>query len=178
MLTSAIGVLRRRILSVHSDHKCIAKGTAVVSLFVFLGKGAGAFKEMAIAYRYGIGSTVDAWQLALTLVTWLPLTLIAELSILLVPLFVSMRKSKEEMSQFLNELEAMCLVLGVLLTSALLIAWPLVAYVVAAGNLSAGTREMCFHLLAGMSPVGVLSFTVCITAARLQSCDVKGMSTR
>ncbi|WP_061169644.1 hypothetical protein [Caballeronia hypogeia] len=70
----------------------------------------------------------------------------------------------------MNELEAVCLVLGVLLTSTLLIAWPLVAHV-AAGNLSAETREMWFQLIAGLAPVGILSFTVDIATARLQSCE-------
>jgi putative peptidoglycan lipid II flippase len=168
VLTSAIGVLRRRILNVHTDHKRIAKGAIVVSLFVFLGKGAGALKEMAIAYRYGVGSVVDAYQLALTLITWLPLTLTTELAILLVPLFVGMRNQKGDMSRFLRELEGLFLWVGAALTALLLLAWPLVARF-AASNLSEETRTMCLHLLMGIAPVGILSFTVCITAARLQA---------
>jgi putative peptidoglycan lipid II flippase len=168
VLTSAIGVLRRRFLNVHADHRRIARGAVIVSLFVFLGKGAGAFKEMAVAYRYGIGGAVDAYQLALTLVSWLPLTLISELSILLVPLFVGMREKKEELSQFLSELEGLCLLLGVVLTALLLLCWPVVAHFTA-GNLSEQTRAMCLSLLMGLAPLGVLSFTVCITAARLQA---------
>ncbi|WP_069915721.1 murein biosynthesis integral membrane protein MurJ [Caballeronia insecticola] len=168
MLTSAIGVLRRRILSVHADHRRIAKGALIVSLFVFLGKGTGAFKEMAIAHQYGIGPTVDAYQLALTLVTLLPYTLTNELCILLVPLFVRMRDKKDELADFVSELETACLLLGVVLTGVLLLVWPGVARIVA-GNLSEQTREMCLHLLAGLTVVGVLSFTNCISAARLQA---------
>ncbi|VXA95081.1 Virulence factor MVIN family protein [Burkholderia sp. 8Y] len=168
MLTFALGVLKRRIRSVHTDHRRIAKGAVIVSVFVFLGKGAGAFKEMAVAYRYGIGGTVDAYQLALTLVSWLPLTVIGELSILLVPLFVAMRDKKEEMAQFLAEIEGVCMLLGVVLTSLLLLSWPLLAHFTAS-NLSESTRTMCLYLLMGLAPVGVLSFTVCITAARLQA---------
>ncbi|SAL82397.1 virulence factor MVIN family protein [Caballeronia terrestris] len=168
MLTHTIGVLKKRILNVHVDHWRIAKGAVIVSTFVFLGKSAGAFKEMAIAYRYGIGSTADAYQLALTLVTWLPLTLTTELSILLIPLFVSMRHSEKELSEFLGELEAFGLVLGIALTSGLFLCWPLVAHI-AAANLSESTREMCLRLIGGMAPIGVLSFTVCINAARLQA---------
>lgn len=168
MLTSALGLLRRRIRSVHTDHRRIARGALVVSLFVFLGKGTGAFKEMAVAYRYGIGGTVDAYQLALTLVSWLPLTLTGELSILLVPLFVGMRDKKQELAEFLGELEGLCMLLGLVLTSLLLLSWPLVAHFTAS-NLSEQTRTMCLHLIMGLAPVGVLSFTVCITAARLQA---------
>ncbi|MFM0053593.1 murein biosynthesis integral membrane protein MurJ [Caballeronia grimmiae] len=168
MLTSALGALRRRIGNVHTDHRRIARGAVIVSLFVFLGKGTGAFKEMAVAYRYGIGETVDAYQLALTLVSWLPLTLIGELSILLVPLFVGLRDKKEELTQFLAELEGLCMLLGVGLMALLLVSWPLVAHFTAS-NLSEHTRTMCLHLLMGLAPVGILSFTVCITAARLQA---------
>ncbi|SAK80529.1 virulence factor MVIN family protein [Caballeronia hypogeia] len=168
MLTSAIGVLRRRFLNAHSDHRRIAKGAMIVSLFVFLGKGTGAFKEMAIAHQYGIGATVDAYQLALTLITFLPLVLTNELSVLLVPLFVRMRGKKEELTEFVSELETACLLLSIVLTGALLLAWPLIAHLIA-GNLSEQTRQMCFELLVGISVMGVLSLTVCISAARLQA---------
>ena len=168
MLTSAIGVLRRRFLNVHTDHRRIAKSAVIVSLFVFLCKGTAAFKEMAVAYRYGIGGTVDAYQLALTLITWLPMTLTNELSVLLVPLFVSMRGKKEELSQFLGELEGWCLVLGIVLTAILVLCGPLVVDFTA-GKLAEETRTKCLYMLAGLGPVGVLSFTVCITAARLQA---------
>ncbi|MDR5759813.1 lipid II flippase MurJ [Caballeronia sp. LZ035] len=168
MLTSAIGVLRKRLLNLHTDHRRIAKGALIVSLFVFLGKGAGAFKEMAIAQQYGVGSVVDAYQLALVLVTWLPLTLTNELSILLVPLFVRMRENKEELGEFVSEMETACLGLGIVLTGLLLLAWPFLAHVVA-GNLSEQTRQMCFQLLLGLAVVGILSLTICISSARLQA---------
>jgi peptidoglycan biosynthesis protein MviN/MurJ (putative lipid II flippase) len=168
VLTAAIGVLRRRLLNIHTDHRRIARSAVIVSLFVFLGKGTGAFKEMAIAHQYGVGSVVDAYQLALTLITWLPLTLTNELSILLVPLFVQMRQNRAELAEFVSEMETACLALGIVLTGLLVVTWPFFAHVVA-GNLSEQTRAMCAQLLLGLAVVGILSLTICISSARLQA---------
>lgn len=168
MLTSAIGVLRRRFSNVHTDHRRIAKSAVIVSMFVFFCKGTAAFKEMAVAYRYGIGGTVDAYQLALTLISWGPMTLINELGVFLVPLFVGLRDKKEELSDFLSELEGWCLAVGVVLTAILLACGPLVVHFTA-GNLAEDTRTKCLNMLVGLIPFALLSFTVCITAARLQA---------
>lgn len=52
-----------------------------MSLFVLLGKLAGAVKEMAVAYRYGVSGVVDAYQLAFTVVTWIPGTLVSVIAL-------------------------------------------------------------------------------------------------
>ena len=54
----------------HPDHHAIARGMAWVALFVLLGKLAGAAKEMAIAYRYGVSVEVDAYLFVFNLVNW------------------------------------------------------------------------------------------------------------
>src|SRR3546814_20731428 len=45
---------KQRLSNLHSDHRRIAQGALRVAFFLLLGKAAGAFKEMAVAYRYGV----------------------------------------------------------------------------------------------------------------------------
>lgn len=170
MLTATVESVRRRLLGVHQDHKRIARSALVLLVFVLAGKCIGASKEMAIAYRYGISGTVDAYQLALTLITWLPAMLTTELSVLLVPALVALRRDKAQQNQFLSELEGIGLVIGIVFSLLLYFFWP---YMVGlfTGNLAESTREMCRQMVIGMMPVGVLTFTICISAARLQASE-------
>ena len=68
--------LRAKFHTVHADHRRIFKGAVRVALFLVLGKAAGALKEMAVAYRYGISDAVDAYQFTMTMATWLPVTIV------------------------------------------------------------------------------------------------------
>ncbi|MEZ0600940.1 murein biosynthesis integral membrane protein MurJ [Paraburkholderia sp. IW21] len=170
MLTATIESLRRRLLGVHQDHKRIARSALILLGFVLAGKIVSASKEMMIAYRYGISGTVDAYQLALTLVTWIPTTLTSELGVLLVPALINLRKDKLRQNQFLGELEGLTLVFGIASALLLCLFWPHLAGLVS-GKLSASTQEMCRQMIVGMTPVGVLTFTICISAARLQACE-------
>ncbi|MDR5770014.1 murein biosynthesis integral membrane protein MurJ [Caballeronia sp. LZ028] len=168
MLAPAAKLVRRRLNGVHQDHKRIARSAVVLLAFVLAGKCIGASKEMAIAYRYGISGVVDAYQLALTLVTWLPTMITNQLSVLLVPALVALRKDKSEQDGFLGELEGMGLAIGIGSCLLLFASWPYMAELVAK-NLAESTRETVRHMILGMMPAGVLTFTICISASRLQS---------
>lgn len=140
-----------------------------VSLFVLIGKCAGAFKEMAIAYRYGINHLVDAYQLTISLIAWLPVTLVAVLAVVLVPAMVELRtRSKEEQARFLGELDVMAVLAGVSFAALLYFCWPFVLGVMAQ-HLSEDTRVMSYRMMLGMAPVGVLLLTICVHSARLQA---------
>ncbi|BBU31602.1 hypothetical protein BTHE68_53360 [Burkholderia sp. THE68] len=168
MLSAAVQSVRRRLGGVHQDHKRIARSAVVLLIFVIAGKCIGASKEMAIAYRYGISGTVDAYQFALTLVTWLPTMVTNVLSVLLVPALVSLKEDKSQRNGFLGELEGVGLVIG--LASCLLLwsVWPYLAEVIA-GSLAESTRDMCREMIISMLPVGVLTFSICISSSRLQA---------
>ncbi|SAK67487.1 virulence factor MVIN family protein [Caballeronia catudaia] len=168
MLSAAVQSVRRRLGGVHQDHKRIARSAVVLLAFVILGKCIGASKEMAIAWRYGISGTVDAYQLALTLVTWLPTMLTNVLSVLLIPALVSLKDDKSEQNGFIGELEGVGLVIGLASCLLLWLGWPYMAEAVGS-NLAESTREICRHMIIGMLPVGVLTFTICISSARLQA---------
>ena len=86
--------LRARLARFDPDHQRIFKGAVRVALFLVLGKAAGAIKEMAVAYRYGISDEVDAYQFTLTMATWLPVTIVGVLSVVLIPVLVRLRRGE------------------------------------------------------------------------------------
>ena len=55
--------IRHHITNPESYHRRIASSFLLVSAFVLIGRLAGAAKEMAIAWRYGISEIVDAYVL-------------------------------------------------------------------------------------------------------------------
>ncbi|ACD19072.1 murein biosynthesis integral membrane protein MurJ [Paraburkholderia phytofirmans] len=166
---SQIAGWRNRLAQIHPDHSRIARSAVWVSLFALIGKSAGALKEMSIAYRYGISNVVDAYQLTLTLITWLPATFVAVLSVVLVPALVELRsRPKQEQAKFLGELDVMAIVVGVAFTVLLYFSWPY-ALDLMARNLSDETRVMSRRIMLGMAPVGIVMLTICVYAARLQA---------
>jgi putative peptidoglycan lipid II flippase len=145
------------------------RGMSRVAFFVLAGRAAGAGKEMTIAFRYGISNVVDAYQITLTLVTWLPAFCSAVFAIVLVPVFVDLRKQPNaEQAQFLGELEAWAVLAGLLFTVILYLAWPF-ALNVMAGNLSPATRDMARHMMLVMGPIAILMMIISAYSWRLMS---------
>lgn len=109
----AFAVVRNRISNAHPDHRAIAQGMVWVALFVFLGKLAGAAKEMTIAYRYGVSDQVDAYLFIYNLINWPVGVWFSILTIVLVPLAARIRQTAStELPRFRAELFAFALVLG------------------------------------------------------------------
>ncbi|MGZ8941563.1 MAG: murein biosynthesis integral membrane protein MurJ [Methylobacter sp.] len=108
-----ITVIRKRISNAHPEHHAIVQGMAWVALFVFIGKLAGAAKEMVIAYRYGVSPEVDAYLFIFNLINWPVTVWFSILTIVLVPLAARIRQNAPgELSHFRSELLAFALVLG------------------------------------------------------------------
>lgn len=104
-----------RIRTADPHHSAIVKGMASVFLFVFVGKLISAAKEILVAYRYGLGAEVDAYQFIYNLIGWPVGVWSSVLTAVLVPLAVRMRQLDEgELSRFRAELLgfAMALSLG------------------------------------------------------------------
>ena len=161
--------LRRRLSALHTDHKRIAKGAAWVALFVLVGKLAGAAKEIAVAYRYGVSGPVDAYQLAMTLINWLPVTLVAVLNIVLVPMFVRLRqRDVAERQLFSRELQGSILLIGAIL-SVVSILLGLLAVPILVGKLSPTTRQMAWQFITGMAPVALMTLMIGVYSARLMA---------
>jgi len=145
------------------------QGASWVVLFVFLGKLVGAAKEMAIAYQFGVSSIVDAYQVAFVTVTWLPTTLVAALSTVLVPLFMQVRfESAESETLFVREVQGVMLVFGILLVLLTILAGGFYVNRIA-GNLPSGTKTLAIHFALGLSPVAALTLIIGVLSARLQS---------
>lgn len=161
--------LIRRIDAIHSDHQRIFKAAFRVAVFLILGKAAGAIKEMAVAYRYGVSDAVDAYQFTMTLATWLPSTIVGVLGVVLIPVLVRLnRAGGAERKQFVRELQGWVLLLGLGLAVLTVLAWPWVLRW-AGGGLSVPVSRMSTELLLAFAPVAALLLIAGISGARLRS---------
>lgn len=140
-----------------------------VATFLLLGKAFGAFKEMAVAYRYGISDVVDAYQFTLVMASWLPVTIVGALSVVLIPAFVRMHADDAAgRERFLGELQAVVMAVGVVLAIALYLAWPHIIAVAGAG-LSEPVQQMSRQLMVAFAPAALLTLITGISAARLRA---------
>jgi putative peptidoglycan lipid II flippase len=161
--------LKARLSSLHDDHRRIALGAMRVAFFLLLGKAAGAFKEMAVAYRYGVSDVVDAYQFTMVMANWLPVTIVGSMSVVLIPVLVRLhRLEPAARSRFLGELKAWCIVLGCVLGALIWISWPWVLKWTGQG-LSPAVHEMSQELLFAFAPAAVLTLMIGLSAARLRA---------
>lgn len=161
--------LRSRFSGLHSDHRRIFAGAFRVAVFLLLGKAAGALKEMAVAYRYGVSEVVDAYQFTMTMANWLPVTIVGVLSVVLIPVLVRSRDEDIDVRRrFLGELQGWVTLLGVVLAVAIYAAWPWVLEWAGAG-LDAETRRMSSQLTLAFAPAALLTLMTGISAARLRA---------
>ncbi|AUL46067.1 hypothetical protein BBB39_02850 [Bordetella trematum] len=161
--------LLRKLGSLHPDHQRIFKGAFRVAAFLLLGKAAGAIKEMAVAYRYGISDAVDAYQFTMTMANWLPVTIVGVLSVVLIPVLVRLRREGgADRDLFIRELQGWTLVAGLLLAGLTWLAWPQVLAWLGQG-LSPTVAAMSYELLWAFVPVSALVLMAGISAARLRS---------
>ena len=128
-------------------------------LFVFVGKLAGAAKEMAIAYRYGLSREVDAYLFVFNLVSWPIGVWFSVLTVVLVPLAARMRQAEPgELPRFRSELLAFVILLGLVLALAGSSGLPLLLHSSWAG-LPPATAAIAFDMaprLAVLAPFGVI----------------------
>jgi len=115
-----------RLRNLDEDHQAIARGMAWVVVFVVVGKLAGAAKEMAVAWRYGVREEVDAYLLIFNLMTWPIGVWLSVLTAVLVPLAARIRReSSIELPRFRAELFGLTLILGLALACLTWTALPL-----------------------------------------------------
>ncbi|RYH64478.1 MAG: hypothetical protein EON54_06495 [Alcaligenaceae bacterium] len=105
--------IRSHLANPDSQHRQIALGFLWVSMFVFIGKIAGAAKEMTIAWRYGVSPTVDAYVFVFNLVSWPVSVWLSILTVVLLPLFARLRSdTPAELPRFHAELLGLTLLVG------------------------------------------------------------------
>lgn len=140
-----------------------------VAFFLLLGKAAGAFKEMAVAYRYGISPAVDAYQFTMTMANWLPVTIVGALSVVLIPVLVRTRREEPaERARFLGELQGWIIAAGTVLAVVTYVAWPWVLDLAGRG-LSPDADRMSRELMLAFAPAALLTLVTGISAARLRA---------
>ena len=114
------------IRSLNNEHGLILRGMASVVVFAAMGKAAGAAKEMAVAWRYGVSPYVDAYLFVFNLVH-LPVAIwFSVLLVILVPLEARNRAApdKHRLQRFRAEMLALTLILGGALLLVMMIGLP------------------------------------------------------
>ncbi len=140
-----------------------------VAFFLLLGKAAGAFKEMAVAYRYGVSNAVDAYQFTMTMANWLPITIVGALSVVLIPVLVRTRsEDRGSRARFLGELQGWVIGIGTVLAVFIYVAWPWVLDFAGQG-LAPEARQMSAQLTLAFAPAALLTLMTGISAARLRA---------
>lgn len=155
---------KHRIHSLQPAHFRIARSMAWVALFVFLGKLAGATKEMAIAYRFGVGEVVDTYNFAFTIVTWLPTVWQSVLMVVLVPLFV--RLPEPEKRVFYAELVGFTLLVGGSLAMVIAVGLPAMVPLVFS-SFSEQATEQAATMARGLAPVALANVLAGLIFSRL-----------
>ncbi len=140
-----------------------------VAFFLLLGKAAGAFKEMAVAYRYGVSDAVDAYQFTMVMANWLPVTIVGALSVVLIPVLVRTRREDRAARRlFMGELQAWLIAGGTVLAVGTYVAWPWVLEWAGMG-LPEQARRMSGELMFAFAPAALLTLMTGLSAARLRA---------
>ena len=170
-----IGSLFARLSSPHPYHKRVAKGALLIGLLTLLAKIVVAGREIAIAWRFGVSSTADAYALALTATTWLPTMIAGVMAVVLVPRLVGLSRSTERRSGFLEELNSSALALGVAAAAITWVAAP-VATNLLASRTEPRTVELAAWMSAQMAPIALFIIVSAYFSARLQARERYGFS--
>lgn len=144
----------------------ILRGLTTVAFFLVIGKMAGALKEVAIAYRYGISEILDVYLIGFLIVAWIPGIWTAILQSTYIPLVNGL--SNEERGKFEAQFHAVAISLSVFFT--LLV--PIVALVFAdrfTGSLSPSASEALLKTILIMSPATGFSLLVGVYNIQLLS---------
>jgi murein biosynthesis integral membrane protein MurJ len=163
-----ISPLLSRLAAVHPNHKRIAAAAVLIGVLTIVAKLFVAAREMAIAWRYGVSTTVDAYQLALTVTTWLPTMLTSVMTVVLVPRLVALRSRPAERRSFVAELNGTVLMLGIAVTALTWAAAPAASALLASGS-NTPTLERTAPMSRQMAPVALFTILVGYLFARMQS---------
>jgi len=163
-----IGGFRSRLSAVHVNHRRVAAGATVIGALTIFAKFFVAAREMAIAWRFGVSGLVDAYQLALTITTWLPMMITSVMTVVLVPRLVSLRLREEDYRSFIAELNGTVILLGIAVMLLALVAAPAVSAFLAS-DANHNTLELTSSMSQLMAPVALFSISIGYLSARLQS---------
>jgi putative peptidoglycan lipid II flippase len=150
----------------------IVIGILTIGLFLVLGKLVGAFREMAIAYRYGTSGTVDAYVFVTSLYGWLPALLGGALTAVLVPLAKREAARGASTDTLLGELLGAALLLGTVVAVLAVVSAPATIDWLAGSDRQAAVELHRFVVeLSPLLPIGmaVVPLTIALLARDRQS---------
>lgn len=171
MSSSQVAAARRWIDAHVGDgsHLRIVRGLVLVGLFVMVGKLAAAAREVAVAWRYGIGDIVDSYVFTFGFITWLPGVWASILVATYVPLIH--RLERAEASIFRAQLHAVGIALAVASSALVYLALPPLLPLLAGDAtpelhalMERSARQMA--PLAGLSILGGLYASMLLAAER------------
>lgn len=163
--------LDRTVGRLHPDHRRIAQAALVVFLFTAAAKLAVAGREIVLAWRFGRGYEVDAYNIALTYSTWLPLALVSVMTVVLVPLIVrSEFHDAANRHRFLREFTGAGLMAGLFIGIATWMVAPWLVQVLGP-ELPIATRDVARVMLQSFAPVAILTVLIGVYATRLQAAN-------
>lgn len=167
MLKTLLNRIRLHMTNSQSHHRRIASSFLLVSFFVMIGRLAGAAKEMALAWRYGVSETVDAYVFVFTLV-FLPVSIwFSILTVVLVPLLARLRNNNSlETPRFMSELTGLTLILGIVFSAFLYFIFPSILDMGWTG-LPESTLKLAINFTTGLAPVALLGVVASLYSAYL-----------
>jgi peptidoglycan biosynthesis protein MviN/MurJ (putative lipid II flippase) len=160
--------LLRLAAGLHENHKRIGRSALIIAALTIVAKGLVAVREIAVAWRFGISGFVDAYQVAVTATTWLPLLLNGVLIVVLVPRLVHLKKRGLERRQFIGELNGTIVISGLVLVAATWLVAPLVPMLLGS-RVESNVAALAVSMTAQMAPVSLMILVASYLSARLQA---------
>jgi putative peptidoglycan lipid II flippase len=162
-----------RVRLMHPNHSRIALGMFSVAALVFAAKLISMAKEKAVARRFGVSGEVDAYLLAFTLVTWLPVILWSVGNVVLVPRLVTSANKPSEQADFVAELNGITLLLGLLATLLIVVIGPWLVGLIA-GSWDATTQQLVRTFIWQLAPIALLQVVIGFLSIRLLAREKQG----
>ncbi len=134
----------------------ILKGFFFVSLFVLIGKFAGAVKEAVIAWKYGTTTLVDSYVLVFNYVSFPISITLSVCSVTLIPLLT--KSNGNSRNRFISEFHFYCIIYSILVS---VIAYFIIKNFMISGIKSLEIKELCEKTL--LTQCFIIPFS-CMTA--------------
>lgn len=141
-----------------------------VFAFLVLAKSAAAFKEMSIAWRFGVGEVADAYVFSMAIILWFPALLQSLLTSVAVPVLLKVdSEAIDGRSDFFGEFSGLVICSGLL--------WTLVVALVALLDFVPGTLgSVAAQMLLHMALIGTIASITAGLAVRLLARERYGMN--
>jgi peptidoglycan biosynthesis protein MviN/MurJ (putative lipid II flippase) len=154
--------------ALHPSSRAIVASGARVTVLAIAAKLFTVVREVTLAYRYGTGIEIDAFNMAFTVTSWLPILLVSTAATGLVPMLVASIRDPHAHRTILAELNATVVLIAIAL-GVLAIATASWASAAITGATVPATLELTRTMIVRLAPVAGLSLLAGYLATRLQA---------